>query len=258
LGVRRRYGLPPRPAEYLLRVDDLCPTVDAERWQRLAALIAEFGIRPILAVVPENRDPELVVSPDDPGFWAQLRTMEVGGAAIGLHGYRHLCQSSSGGVLGLARRTEFAGVSEPIQREWIGLGLEILRSHGLSPAIWVAPRHGFDAATIRALRAWGIMAISDGLARLPYEQAGMLRIPQQLWAGVEKDAGVWTICVHPNTMDEREFARLREFVAARADRFTSVERVKAEFTGLSLSRSERVRAVVSGLRMRARRLLARR
>ena len=86
----------------------------------------------------------------------------------------------------------------------------------------------------------------------------MLWIPQQLWAGVEKDAGVWTICVHPNTRDEREFARLRDFVAAHAGWFTSVERTKAEFAGLSLSRSERIRAAATWLRMRARRLLARR
>ena len=49
----------PAPAEYLLRCDDLCPTTPRERWRRLEALIQEFSLQPILAVVPDNRDPEL-------------------------------------------------------------------------------------------------------------------------------------------------------------------------------------------------------
>ena len=253
--IGSKHGVLPRPAQYLLRVDDLCPTVDAERWRRLAALIGEFGIQPILAVVPENRDPDLERCEPDPRFWEQMRAMEALGAAIGLHGYQHLCLSKSGGILGMARRTEFAGVLEAVQQEWIGKGLGVLRRHGLSPTIWVAPRHGLDAATIQALRAWSITAISDGFARLPYTRAGMLWIPQQLWTGVEKPAGVWTICLHPNTMDEGEFAGLRGFLSAHASRFTSVDRVRAEFAGLTLSRGERVRAAVSGLRTRARRML---
>jgi len=57
------------PAQYLLRIDDLCPTVSAERWQQFQSLIEEFRLRPILAVVPDNQDPELKVSPPDPAFW---------------------------------------------------------------------------------------------------------------------------------------------------------------------------------------------
>ena len=57
-------------ARYLLRFDDLCPTMALDRWKRFLPLIEEFGIRPILAVVPENCDPELKVAADDPEFWS--------------------------------------------------------------------------------------------------------------------------------------------------------------------------------------------
>jgi len=56
------------PAQYLLRVDDLCPTACAQRWQQFRSLIEEFRLQPILAVVPDNQDPELQVSPPDPAF----------------------------------------------------------------------------------------------------------------------------------------------------------------------------------------------
>ncbi len=32
------------PAQYLLRIDDLCPTVSAERWQQFQSLIEEFRL----------------------------------------------------------------------------------------------------------------------------------------------------------------------------------------------------------------------
>ena len=145
------------PAQYLLRIDDLCPTVSAERWQQFQSLIEEFRLRPILAVVPDNQDPELKVSPPDPAFWDCMRALEAAGAAIGLHGYQHLCVTRGRSLVDLHRISEFAGVPAATQRAWIGEGLRILRGHGLNPNIWVAPRHGFDRNTLAALREQGVL-----------------------------------------------------------------------------------------------------
>jgi predicted deacetylase len=176
----------PSPAQYLLRFDDLCPTVSYPRWQRFLPLIEEFGLRPILAVIPDNQDRELILSPPDPEFWARMRAMEAAGATIALHGYRHLCQSQGKSLLPLHRHSEFAGVEEETQGEWIREGLGILRGQGLHPGIFVAPRHGFDQATLRALSQEGIQLLSDGFARLPFTRGGLTWIPQQLWAPVAK------------------------------------------------------------------------
>ena len=175
-GARLRAGgsrMISSPAQYLLRIDDLCPTVSAERWQQLQSLIEEFRLQPILAVVPDNQDPELQVSPPDPAFWDRMRALEAAGAAIGLHGYRHLCVSRGRSLVDLHRISEFAGVPAATQRAWIGEGMRILRGHGLDPKIWVAPRHGFDANTLAALREEGILALSDGFARAPFLRSGI-------------------------------------------------------------------------------------
>ncbi len=231
-------------AEYLLRVDDLCPTVAAASWKRVRTLIAESGLEPILAVVPENHDHALMQSPADASFWSTLRTMEAAGATIGLHGYRHRCASEDRGMLGWHRWTEFAGVPEAKQRRWIEAGLGILRGHGLSPRVWVAPRHGFDEATLRALRTHGITIVSDGFTRIPFVREGMTWIPQQLWGPVAKPAGLWTICIHPSTITEAEMVRLRQFVERHAGQFTSVDRVLAEWAPGGLGLAERLRARV--------------
>lgn len=242
----------PFPAQYLLRFDDLCPTYARQRWEQFAALITEFGIRPILAVVPENRDPALEVSAPDPEFWARMRALQAAGATIALHGYRHLCVNDGRSLVPLHRVSEFAGVPEPIQRQWIREGLEILRSHGLQPNIWVAPRHGFDRATLRALRAEGISVLSDGFARRPFLHHGLIWIPQQLWAPVAKSSGLWTICLHANTATEAQVEQLREFLRRHAAQITSAQRVIAEFGATPLSAAERVDAAGAILRVRAR------
>jgi predicted deacetylase len=232
----------PRPAQYLLRFDDLCPTLSRDAWQRFLPLLEKFALRPILAVVPDNHDDELRVSPPDPEFWGRMRAMEAAGATIGLHGYSHLCNSSTYSLMGLHRRTEFAGVPEETQRRWIRTGLGILRSHGLKPRIWVAPRHGFDLSTLRALRMEGIRLLSDGFARVPFSSGGLTWIPQQLWAPVEKTQGIWTICIHANTASDEQVSQLELFLHQHAAQFTSVDRVLDEFPPAKLGGMEWVYA----------------
>lgn len=243
----------PKPAQYLLRFDDLCPTVSRTRWQRFLPLIEEFGVKPILAVIPDNLDHELQLSQPDPEFWAKMRALEAAGAAIGLHGYQHLCTSEGPSLVPLHRRTEFAGVPEETQLQWIHAGLAILRGYGLTPKIFVAPRHGFDSGTLRALGAEGIEALSDGFARVPFKRGGLTWIPQQLWAPVEKSKGLWTICVHSNTAHDSLVIQLRAFLAKHAARFTSVERVLAEFEPAELGPVERLCEAVALWRVQASR-----
>jgi len=230
----------PRPAQYLLRFDDLCPTVARTRWQRFLPLIEEFGIRPILAVVPDNQDDELDQSQPDPEFWTLMRSMEANGATIALHGFRHLCNSKGKSLVPLHAQSEFAGVAEEIQRKWIRDGLDILRVQGLNPRIWVAPRHGFDRATLQALRAEGISLLSDGLARVPFARGGLTWIPQQLWKPVDKSNGLWTICVHTNTAHGSLADQLFIFLGEHAAQFTSVDRVLTEHKPRELGLSERL------------------
>jgi predicted deacetylase len=243
----------PSPAQYLLRFDDLCPTLSVSRWQRFRPLIEEFGLHPILAVVPDNRDAVLKLSPPAPDFWAEMRAMEAAGATIALHGFHHLCIHQGASLLPLHRQSEFAGVPEETQQQWIRDGLAILRSQGLNPKIWVAPNHGFDRATLRALRAEEICVLSDGFARLPFKRYGLTWIPQQIWEPVEKSKGLWTICLHSNFCPAAQVSELHAFVRAHAAQFTSVDRVLAELSPRRLSLPERLHEACALWRVEARR-----
>jgi predicted deacetylase len=247
----------PGPAQYLLRFDDLCPTMSRARWQRFLLVIEEFGIHPILAVVPENQDPDLAVAEPDEEFWAEMRRLETAGATIGLHGFRHLSCSRGRSLVPIHRLSEFAGVPRGTQRLWIRSGLQILRQHGLNPKIWVAPRHGFDRNTLAALREEEITLLSDGFARFPFTCDGLTWIPQQLWAPMEKSAGTWTICIHSNTASDLHVRQVEDFVREHFAQFTSVERLQSGMPAARLGVFERLYGMSTLLRIQVNRSVKR-
>jgi len=223
-----------------------------DRFERFMAITERYGIRPILAVVPDNRDPELKIDKHDPLFWARMRDLESAGATIALHGCRHVCQSSGPSYLGLHSQTEFAGVPEDTQAEWILSGLDTLRQNGLSPRLFVAPRHGFDSATLRALVRANLPFLSDGFASRPFTRDGVVWVPQQLWEPVEKSHGLWTICLHTNTASSHAQEGLRYFLHRFADRFTNFDEVASTTGPAELNWTERMRESFAGYRLRLR------
>ncbi len=266
----------PAEAQYLLRIDDLTPTMPIGVWPALLALIERYHLQPILAIVPDNRDPALmdaalthsaIAHPSQvsaltsdtlhPDFWPQMRALQSAGAAIALHGYRHLCAARGWGLVPLHHRSEFVGVPAPLQREWIGQGIAILRAHGLQPTLWVAPRHGFDHATLLALRHHGITIISDGFAPRPHLTFHCAWIPQQLWEPRAMPPGLWTICLHPETATPALLHRLESFLADNHAHFTSVPRVLREWPIAPPSVSDRLFALRAYARHHARQSLRR-
>jgi predicted deacetylase len=238
------------PAQYLIRFDDLCPTMLSDPWERFVSLVTRYGVTPILAVVPDNQDPALKLQPPDLEFWNRMRSYQAAGFTIAMHGYRHLCTSRGKSLLGLHEETEFAGVNEPQQREWIRSGLEILRENGINPRLFVAPRHGFDHCTLRALAGEGLGILSDGFARRPFTRHEVIWIPQQLWEPVRKSTGLWTICIHTNTATHTLEDKLERFLAENAKQFTSFDNVVTDKSLNNLRWNERLAESLANLRVR--------
>jgi predicted deacetylase len=217
-------------AQYLVRFDDLCPTANWRVWRQVESIVARHGVKPLVAVVPDNQDPELVAAEADPTFWHRVRQWQSRGWAIGLHGYQHRYVTREAGLIGRNCYSEFAGLSETEQRRKITAGLAILSSHDVRADAWVAPAHSFDAITERVLAEQGIDCISDGYSLRPHLSAeGQLWIPQQIARFRRLPAGVWTVCFHVNrwtTGDlERFDADLKRFVPA----ITTLAGVRAQY-----------------------------
>lgn len=212
-------------ARYLVRFDDVCPTMNWAMWDRIAAVLEELDIRPIVAIVPDNRDPSLNVAPPRDDFWERVRRWQAAGWFIALHGHQHLYVTRDAGLVGINPFSEFAGLPYETQKLKLVSALQIMRHHGVRPDGWVAPGHSFDATTVRVLLELGIDVISDGFYRRPVKRLGATWIPQQIWRFRRMPPGVWTICLHGNTLTEPAFEALKADLVRFAPQITSVRAV---------------------------------
>ena len=195
-------------AKFLLRFDDICPTLNWSVWARVESILDRHGVKPLLAVVPENRDARLMVDPPNPDFWARVRDWQARGWTIAMHGYRHEYVTQDPGIIGLNARSEFAGLSYADQKEKIEKALAILLNEEVAPEAWIGPAHAFDQTTVRVLLEYGLRIISDGFYFRPVQKFGATWIPQQLWKFRRLPAGLWTVCYHTNGFSEDSIIKL--------------------------------------------------
>jgi len=198
---------------YLLRFDDICPTMNWAGWESIEQQLVAHDVRPILAVIPDNRDPGLLIDPPVPDFWARVRRWQGMGYTIAVHGHQHVYINRRKGLMGLTPHSEFTGLSHAEQKAKLGKSLAIFAEHGVRADAFVAPSHSFDRTTLKVLVELGLTVISDGLWPWPHlDQGQMFWVPQQVWRFDPKGAGIWTVCTHHNHWTPKEaetFARLR-------------------------------------------------
>jgi predicted deacetylase len=191
---------------YIMRIDDICPTMDWVVFNRFEAVMDRQGVKPIVAVIPDNQDPTFHIHPPASDFWARVRGWQAKGWTIGLHGYQHRYVSREPGILGLSPKSEFTGLPYAAQLEKLQQAVGIFSRHGVTVDAWVAPSHAFDWTTVAALNALGIRAISDGLALQPYrDHLGNTWVPQQFALMRAMPWGTWTFCYHVDDFDSEAF-----------------------------------------------------
>lgn len=211
--------------KYLLRLDDACETMDREKWSRVEDILDRYSIRPMVGVIPANKDKDQFLNTADHDFWDKVREWQSKGWGIALHGYDHCCTTNDAGINPLWDRSEFAGVSLSEQKQKIRKGVRIFRSHGINPKYFFAPSHTFDLNTLEALLTESdIRIISDTIATKPYSWKGFSFVPQLGGKCREmKIPGVWTACLHPSTMTERDLDELKSFLSEHSDKFISFD-----------------------------------
>ncbi|HET6331533.1 MAG TPA: DUF2334 domain-containing protein [Holophagaceae bacterium] len=228
-------------SRYLIRFDDICPTMNWAVWEAIEGGLDLHGVKPILAVVPDNQDPKLRVDPPRPEFWNRVRDWQAKGYTIALHGYQHRYVNRNAGLMGLTPNSEFAGLPRADQEAKLRSALAIFAAQGVRVDAWVAPSHSFDKVTVALLAELGVNVISDGLWPRPFTAEGITWIPQQLWSFHPKPAGIWTVCNHHNGWSEARIEQFREALRTYAPRMTDVPAVLREYTGRRLSLTDRWR-----------------
>jgi len=211
-------------AKYIIRLDDACPTMNRSKWNKIEVLLDKYNIKPIVAVIPNNKDTKQIHDIEDMFFWDKVKNWQKKGWYIALHGYDHVYISSSSGLVPFNSKSEFSGVDYAIQAKKIENGIKILTEKRIFTNIWVAPSHTFDNNTLIALtEKTNINIISDGIGIFPFKKNNFLWIPQQFWRFRKMPIGIWTSCFHPSIISEKEYINLEKFIQNNHQNFIDIK-----------------------------------
>lgn len=207
---------------YLIRLDDASEYMDIARWDKMEQLLDLHNIKPIVGIIPNNQDKNLVYKyKRDLEFWKKVKKWQDKGWTIALHGYKHVYLTNSGGINPVNLRSEFAGVSLNEQRDKIANGIKIFKKYNINPEVFFAPFHTFDMNTLEALKVESnIRIISDTIANDIYKSGDFYFIPQQSGHVQKLPFKVVTFCCHPNNMKDKDFKRLEQFIEENGDKFS--------------------------------------
>ena len=74
----------------LIRLDDIAENMNWDLMKKSELLFEKYRIKPVLGVIPENKDNELLAYPKNDDFWKQVRIWKNKGWEIAMHGYTHV------------------------------------------------------------------------------------------------------------------------------------------------------------------------
>lgn len=202
-----------------VRLDDIAPDMNWERFLKFKALLDRYQVKPLIGVVPDNKDIHLKDGnvEDCPlgaeGFWEYIRELEKESWVIAMHGCYHRYTTHRGGLFPLNNFSEFAGLPFEKQRELLSYGKKCLEKKGIKTHIFMAPAHSYDRNTLKALRETGFTALTDGFGSKPYHFKGLTFYPISfhLAATFKKKKGYSTMVVHAATVSEEDLKRYEDY-----------------------------------------------
>ena len=206
-----------------IRMDDITPDMDAGKFNAFIALCESFGVKPLLGIVPNCKDPKLAYNAPDAAFWNRMHELKAQGYTLAQHGCTHEYRTKTAGMFPLNRNSETAGLPYREQYALLAQGRKKLLEQGIDTDIYMAPSHSYDRATLKALKELGFAYVTDGFGRKPYERYGLTFLPISFMQSLslKQKKGVTTFVVHVSTMKESDFTYYESLFKAHKEQLIS-------------------------------------
>lgn len=208
-----------------IRLDDITPDMDWAKFLRFKELCDLYQVKPLIGVVPENKDSMLCVDEKREDFWEYLLQLKNEGWMIAQHGCTHIYSTKKKGCFPLNALSEFAGRPFEEQLTCLKCGKQILEGHGIFTDIFMAPAHSYDQNTLKALKEAGFTKITDGFGDAPYVWQGMTFYPISFKqsSSLKRKKGYTTFVLHVNTMNDSDFKRYETIFAEQKENLISYQ-----------------------------------
>lgn len=218
-------------AKYIYRIDDITEDMNWNMFYKYIDLFRRYSIKPLIGVVPNNKDIILKVGNIKREFWEIIKELQDNDVVdIAQHGFEHIYISEGESILkskyGYNNKSEFSGLNYDEQKSKILKGKEILNKNGLEVKAFMAPGHTFDKTTIKVLKDVGIKNVTDGIGLTPYYIDDVRLFPVQFGKPRSFPFGLITICLHINRATYTDLEDLENHIRNNKDNIISFDEAK--------------------------------
>ena len=198
----------------LIRMDDICENMNWELMDKCELLFDKYKIKPLLGVIPANKDPEQLTYPKTEFFWDKVTNWKNKGWEITMHGCNHLYtqKSDKNDVFNYGGDSEFYGLEFSKQLSKIESGLSEFEKRQIKIRSFFAPNHIYDQNTLEALKKKDIKIIIDGYGLFPFFKDDLLFIPQLFYREIFLPFGIQATQLHINYWDNKDLERFENFI----------------------------------------------
>jgi len=198
----------------LIRMDDITETMNWVVMDKCEKLFDKFKIKPLLGIIPINKDPELLKFPKNDRFWERVESWKNKGWEISMHGCNHLYtqKSDKNDIFNYGGNSEFYGLDYSMQLDKIKAGLEEFKKREIKVRSFFAPNHIYDSNTLKALKDSDIKIIIDGYGLFPYYKNEILFIPQLFHKEILLPFGIQSTQMHINEWNDEAYENFEIFI----------------------------------------------
>ena len=198
----------------LVRMDDITETMNWVLMDKCEKLFDKFNVKPLLGIIPINKDPELLKFPKNDKFWERVESWKNKGWEITMHGCNHLYtqKSDKKDIFNYGGDSEFYGLDYSTQLNKIKIGLKEFKKREIKVRSFFAPNHIYDSNTLKALKESNIKIIIDGYGLFPYYKNEILFIPQLFHKEIFLPFGIQSTQMHINEWNDKTYKNFEVFV----------------------------------------------
>ena len=209
----------------LIRLDDIAENMNWDLMSKSELLFEKYKIKPVLGVIPNNKDSELLSYPKKNDFWEQVRIWKSKGWEIAMHGYTHVYDrtSKNDDYFNYGGESEFCGHSLETQTFRIKNGLKKFNDEKIKVRTFFAPNHTYDKNTFIALKSCGINQIIDGYGFMPYIENDIKFIPQLFYKVLALPFGIQTTQIHLNYWKNEDFNNFEKFIKKNSNKIITYD-----------------------------------
>tara|TARA_Y100000590_G_scaffold235345_1_gene265002 strand:+ start:1265 stop:2032 length:768 start_codon:yes stop_codon:yes gene_type:complete len=209
----------------LIRLDDIAENMNWDLMEKSELLFEKYGIKPILGVIPNNKDDELLSYPKENYFWDRVRKWKDKGWEIAMHGSTHVYDKNTKkqDYFGYGGESEFCGHTLETQTSRIKDGLKKFSEEKIKIRSFFAPNHTYDQNTFAALKNSGITEVIDGYGLMPYSKNGLKFIPQLFYKNIALPFGIQSTQIHLNYWKQKDFESFEKFITKNLNKIISYD-----------------------------------